>query len=95
MAEFLRDWLLEVELVLTSHGLGQSQVKGVGWPGLVMTIHDSLVCLLPAEQAALIADEITGLAERLWGEYFRADPLARVAAVAGGADAARWTSEGK
>ena len=60
-----------------------------------MTIHDSLVCLLPADRAALIADEITGLAERLWGEYFRVDPLGRVAAVAGGADAARWTSEGK
>lgn len=95
LAEFLRDWLLEVELLMTSHGLGQHPIEGVGWAGLVMTIHDSLVCLLPADRAALIADEITGLAERLWGEYFRVDPLGRVAAVAGGADAARWTSEGK
>lgn len=90
LAEFLKDWLIEVQRRLDAVGLGF--VPGVGWTGLLLTIHDSLVVLLPAgEQGDEIAQLVTGAARGRWQEFFNTgDPAHRVETVDGFAEGKRW-----
>ncbi len=89
LAEFMRDWLIQVQRLMDSEGLGY--VDGIGWTGLLLTIHDSLVCLLPQERDETIAASVVRIAQELWQEYFgQPDPYNRVRAVEGTADGKRW-----
>lgn len=89
LAEFMRDWLIEVQRLCDAEGLGY--VPDIGWTGLLLTIHDSLVLLLPEGRGEAIAAQVVALAESLWSQYFgRPDPHNRVRAVAGTADGKRW-----
>lgn len=90
LAEFLKDWLLGALGICDQEGLGW--VEGVGWTGLSLTIHDSLVVLLPeGPQGERIAHRIRDYAADLWVPYFGTpDPLGRVATVLGTAEAKPW-----
>lgn len=94
LAEFLKDWLLAVQALCHAEGLGLEPVPGVGYTGLLLTIHDSLVVLLPAgARGEGIAARIRQTAVDLWADYFGRPSLA-VAAVPGDADGKRWGAEG-
>lgn len=89
LAEFLKSWLIEV----TDGPVGKlaSWVPGVGWVGLIMTIHDSLVALLPEGEDERYAGFITDAAKTVWQRFFNTpDPLGRVLPVDGGAEGKRW-----
>ena len=58
LAEFMRDWLIGAQRVCDEAGLGL--VPGVGWTGLLLTIHDSLVLLLPDDRADELAARVGG-----------------------------------
>lgn len=90
LAEFLKDWLIEVQGICDEEGLGY--VDGVGYTGLLLTIHDSLVALLPeGEREEQIAARIVGAAESLWEGFFgREDPAGRVLPINGTAEGKRW-----
>lgn len=90
LAEFLKDWLIEVQGICDEEGLGY--VDGVGYTGLLLTIHDSLVALLPeGEREEQIAARIVGAAESLWEGFFgREDPFGRVLPINGTAEGKRW-----
>lgn len=89
LAEFLKSWMIEV----TDGPVGELTrwVPGVGWVGLIMTIHDSLVALLPEGEEEHYAGLITGAAYSVWQRFFNTpDPLGRVLPVDGGAEGKRW-----
>ena len=90
LAEFLKDWLIEVQGICDEEGLGY--VDGVGYTGLLLTIHDSIVVLLPeGEDGKRIARRIRDCAADLWVLYFGTpDPLQRVDTMSGEAEAKLW-----
>lgn len=90
LAEFLKDWLLAAQQICDDAGLGL--VEGIGWTGVVLTIHDSIVALLPSgEDGQRIADRIQQAASDLWQRYFNTpDRFGRVEVVDGFAEAKKW-----
>ena len=94
LAEYMKAWLVGVQREMDK--LGYGFVPGVGWTGLVLTIHDSLVGLFPAgERGEEAASVVAGVASETWTRFFgRSDPLGRVSAVPGFAEAKKWTSAG-
>lgn len=91
LAEFMKVWLVEVQREMDRMGFGF--VPGVGWTGLVLTIHDSLVGLFPeGDRGEEAARRVTGVASRVWDRFFgRPDPLGRVLPVPGFAEGKRWS----
>lgn len=90
LAEFLKDWMIEVQGICDEEGLGY--VDGVGYTGLLLSIHDSIVALLPeGEREEQIAARIVGAAESLWEGFFgREDSAGRVLPINGTAEGKRW-----
>lgn len=90
LAEFLKSWLIEV----TAGPVGQVLTRyesGVGWVGLIMTIHDSLVALFPEGEEEYFAGAVIDAAKTVWQRFFNTpDPLGRIMPVDGGADGKRW-----
>lgn len=93
LAEFLKDWLLAAQTICDEAGL--TWADKIGWTGLVLTIHDSLVVLLPkGATGEQVAAKIKQAAADLWMRYFNTpDPFGRVQTVSGHADAKRWGSD--
>ena len=94
LAEYMKEWLVEVQGAMDRFGFGFE--PGVGWTGLVLTIHDSLVGLFPkGEVGEEAASKVVSLASEVWQGFFGSeDPLGRVASVPGSADGKRWSSTG-
>lgn len=60
LAEFGKDWSIFTEDLLARNGVyARAEADGIGGAGLLLTIHDSQVLLLPKEEAVDIAAEIS------------------------------------
>lgn len=64
LAEFGMDWMLATHSYLESKGLGEENA------GLLLTIHDSQVLLLPEEGGAEMAAQCAQFGKDLWKEWF-------------------------
>ncbi len=85
LAQFGIEWLLRTDQFLMSEDRLQTQARqeSIGEPGLVLTIHDSQVLLLPDDQyGAQLADRCADFGRKLWQEWFPDVP--------GGVDFHRW-----
>lgn len=69
-------WMVAADELLRADGVPTET------SGLLLTIHDSLVVLLPTEQAATLAERIAELGTQTWATMFPG--------IAGGVDAKRW-----
>jgi hypothetical protein len=68
-------WLLEAEEICQAWGvMARGVAEGIGGAGPLMTVHDSIICFLPREQAAEIVREIQAAAVRLWDDMFPGVP---------------------
>lgn len=63
LAQFGIDWMLETNAFLTRVGIPDNQ-------GLVLTIHDSQVLLLPTDGGTELAAECATIGKRLWMDWF-------------------------
>lgn len=60
LAEFGLDWTLQTEQILAKYGVDEQAAQdGIGGAGLLLTVHDSQVLLLPRQQADEIVAEVT------------------------------------
>lgn len=69
-------WMVAVDQMLMDEGVG---LEG---DGLLLTIHDSLVLLLPQQDAQRLADQASQIGIDIWNQMFPG--------IAGGIDAKRW-----
>lgn len=92
LAEFMKAWIVESQRRVDKMGFGFE--PGIGWTGLVLTIHDSLVGLFPAgERGELAAKLVRDAAADVWAGFFGTpDPQGRVESVPGFAEAKRWSA---
>lgn len=65
LAQFGIDWMLETDAYLRE----DEELEGMGG-GLVLTIHDSQVLLLPTDRGQAIADRCAKFATKLWAQWF-------------------------
>jgi hypothetical protein len=73
--QLFQDWLLETEAICERWGvMKRGEAEGIGGAGPLMTVHDSIICLLPRDVAAKIVEEIQAAAVRLWDEMFPGVP---------------------
>jgi hypothetical protein len=73
--QLFQEWLLEAEEICNRHGVQlRADTEGIGGAGVLMTVHDSIICLLPREKADVIVKEIQAAAVRLWDEMFPGVP---------------------
>jgi len=85
LAQFAIDWMISTEDYIQNHTDVQARAEadGIGEAGLVLTVHDSQVLLLPdGEDGMKIATQVARNAESLWAEMFPGIP--------GGADYHAW-----
>lgn len=81
LAEFAKAWTISTDRFLRPF-LTRGLQAGIGRAGLLLTVHDSQVLLLPDEYADEVVQQVTEQAGVLWSEFFPGVP--------GGADADRW-----
>ena len=81
LAFFAKLWTLDTDRRLRWL-VDYGRQQGVGRAGLVLTVHDSQVLLLPEGQVEELIQSVTDSARELWADLFPAVP--------GGADAERW-----
>jgi hypothetical protein len=75
IAQFFQEWLLTVEEICQAYGVMQRAVReGVGGAGPLMTVHDSIICLLPADLVKEIGEKIIQAARDLWVDAFPGVP---------------------
>lgn len=75
IAQFFQEWLLMVEEICEAAGvMKRAEVEGIGGAGPLMTVHDSIITLLPAGQVAQIGAEIKAAAVKLWDDMFPGVP---------------------
>lgn len=73
--QLFQDWLLEAEEICNRWGVQErAEKEGIGGAGPLMTVHDSIILLLPADVRAAIVEEIQAAAIRLWDEMFPGVP---------------------
>lgn len=85
LAQFGIDWMLKTDPFLTNNKELHQRAKrdGIGEPGLVMTIHDSEVLLLPDDEfGQSLAEQCAQFGRDLWVEWFPQIP--------GGVDFHAW-----
>lgn len=83
LAEFGKDWMIRSDAYLRDLGIDKmAKDAGIGGAGLVLTIHDSQVLLLPEELGNMIAGVCADFARELWDQYFPGVP--------GDVDSKRW-----
>lgn len=83
LAELNADWLVASNQILTAAGLDTEGVAaGYGPGGLLLSIHDSLVCLLPASQQDELGAAVVQAGLGIWSSMF--------AGVPGAIDAKLW-----
>lgn len=68
-------WILEAEAICEKYGVMlRGEKEGIGGAGPLMTVHDSIILLLPSDVRAAIVSEIQAAAMRLWDEMFPGVP---------------------
>lgn len=73
--QLFQDWLLEAEAICDRHGVQAcAAADGIGGAGVLMTVHDSIILLLPKKSAQVIVKEVQAAAVRLWDEMFAGVP---------------------
>ncbi|AWY07299.1 DNA polymerase I [Streptomyces phage Araceli] len=73
--QLFQEWLLEAEAICNRHGVQlRADGEGIGGAGVLMTVHDSIILLLPRDLAEVIVKEIQATAVRLWDEMFPGVP---------------------
>lgn len=73
--QLFQEWLLEAEEICNRHGVQlRADEQGIGGAGVLMTVHDSIICLLPRDLAGVIVKEIQAAAVRLWDDMFPGVP---------------------
>lgn len=85
LGQFGIDWMLETEKFLGNHTelAKRAEKDGIGEGGLVLTIHDSQVLLLPDDDFGKdLASTCAGFGQNLWGQMFPGVP--------GGVDYHEW-----
>lgn len=83
LALFAKEWTVQTDRYTRSLGHPhRGQLAGVGRSGLLLTIHDSQVLLLPEDEGDQIMQHIDRECARLWDFYFPE--------VAGGSEYERW-----
>ena len=73
LAQFGIDWMLQTDPFLMSHAELQKRARrdGIGEPGLVLTIHDSQVLLLPDDDyGEALANTCAEFGKDLWKRWF-------------------------
>lgn len=74
--QLFQDWLLTAEAICDRHGVqAHAAADGIGGAGVLMTVHDSIILLLPKELAQKIVEEVQAAAVRLWDEMFAGVPV--------------------
>lgn len=75
LAELNTDWLIAANAILTEAGLDtEGQAAGYGPGGLLLSIHDSLVCLLPDRDRQRLSEAVVAAGLRIWAELFPGVP---------------------
>lgn len=70
-----QDWLLEAEEICERWGVQELAAgEGIGGAGPLMTVHDSIILLLPSGVREQIVKEIQDAAIRLWDDMFPGVP---------------------
>lgn len=85
LGQFGIDWMIETERYLGNHAelRKRAEAEGVGESGLVLTIHDSQVLLLPDDDFGReLASTCAGFGQALWGKMFPG--------IVGGVDYHEW-----
>jgi DNA polymerase-1 len=84
LAELGKDWMLKSDAYLIEKGLDERGVEeGVGRAGLLLTIHDSQVLLLPeGAEGEAMAEQCAAFGREVWAEMFPEIP--------GGVDLKKW-----
>ncbi|AWY07544.1 DNA polymerase I [Streptomyces phage LazerLemon] len=73
--QLFQEWLLEAEEICNRHGVQlRADEQGIGGAGVLMTVHDSIIVLLPRDLADVIVKEIQAAAVRLWDDMFPGVP---------------------
>lgn len=73
--QLFQEWLLEAEEICNRHGVQlRATADGIGGAGVLMTVHDSIIVLLPRDLADVIVKEIQAAAVRLWDDMFPGVP---------------------
>lgn len=86
LAELGKDWMVQTNRLGREWGLDErGRADGVGPGGLLLTIHDSQVWLLPSADAEHYAGQIRQAGLDVWAQLFPEVP--------GGVDAKRWDAE--
>lgn len=81
LADMAKLWTIDTDRRLTH--LPQAGLDaGIGRAGLLLTVHDSQVLLVPDDDADRIVSEVVQAAADIWNDLFPGVP--------GGADASRW-----
>lgn len=82
LAQFGIDWMLMSDQYLMAQGLEDTPIGGAG---LVLTIHDSQVLLLPDDgRGNVMAERCAGFANTIWQRMFKGVP--------GGSEPKRWAA---
>jgi DNA polymerase I-like protein with 3'-5' exonuclease and polymerase domains len=72
LAQYGIDWMLETDALLRTEGLDDTPIGGAG---LILTIHDSQVLLLPDNEVGeRLASRCADVGRRLWQEWFPGVP---------------------
>lgn len=75
IAQFFQEWLLLVEEICETAGvMRMGEESGIGGAGPLMTVHDSIMCLLPTSLVEELSKKIKAAAVKLWDEMFAGVP---------------------
>ncbi|HEU5046116.1 MAG TPA: aminoadenine-incorporating DNA polymerase DpoZ [Nocardioidaceae bacterium] len=86
LAELGKDWMIRSDLLGRELGVPQRGLdEGIGEAGLLITIHDSQVWLLPEQGGQQVAQQIAGVGRDVWSQMFPGVP--------GDIDVKRWSEK--
>jgi DNA polymerase I-like protein with 3'-5' exonuclease and polymerase domains len=85
--QLFQEWLLKTEEICEAAGVFQRAAdEGIGGAGPLMTVHDSIIVLMPSDLAETLTAMIQDAAMELWNEMFPGVPGAVDAKAFGKAD---------
>jgi hypothetical protein len=75
IAQFFQEWLLAVEEICETAGvMERATADDIGGAGPLMTVHDSIICLVPADLAVELGQKIKAAAVEIWEDLFPGVP---------------------
>jgi hypothetical protein len=85
--QLFQEWLLAAESICEDAGVMKAaQAAGIGGAGPLMTVHDSILLLLPSSERDEIVERVKAAALELWADMFPGVPGAVDAKTFGKAD---------